>query len=227
MLLPWLWRMHRWSKIIFIHFTASGADWILLNLWLAYHSFLWFNIWVYQWFGFNIIANRLVFKLVFVIFISIILSLRNLIYFWSTLLDFLASASLSRGRVLLAYVLVLNILDIDRLLTLVIIVLTKLRFTLLLSHLPFLLYLFLSTWRRFIYRIIDFNIVIKNLLLSTFPNLITNLLLVRWILHLVLMVDLGCLVVLRRWCSIWILLTFLTLLHASNLSVLLQISVLL
>jgi len=160
MLLSWLWRMHRWSEIVLIHFAAPGTNRVLLELWLAYHSFLRLDIWVHQWFWLHIVTNWLILKLVFVIFISIILSVWNLIDFRSSLFEFLAPTTLARGWILLIHVLVLHILYVDRLLTLVAIILAKLRLTLLLGHLPLLLHLLLGPWCWFVYWIIDFNVIV-------------------------------------------------------------------
>ena len=160
MLLSWLWRMHGWSEIVLIHFAASSPNRVLLELRLTCHSFLWLDIRVHLWFWLCFVTDWLILELVFVIFVSIILSMRNLIDFWSSLFEFLASATLARGWILLIHILILDILYVDRLLTLVAIILTKLRLSLLLSHLPLLLRLLLGPWCWFVYWIIDFNVIV-------------------------------------------------------------------
>ena len=168
--------MHRGPKIVFINITSSRV--LLLHLDLSSDSFLLFIIWICHLFRLNIFSDWLVFKFILVILICIILCMRHLVNLRAIFLRLFTATTLCRWYVLLINILVLDILNIYWLLALIIIVVCKLRFTLLLSNLALLLNLLLSTWRRLIDWVIDFNIVVKDLLLSALSDGVAQLLLV-------------------------------------------------
>ena len=168
--------MHRGPKIVFINITSSRV--LLLHLDLSSDSFLLFIILICHLFRLNIFSDWLVFKFILVILVCIILCMRHLVNLRAIFLWLFTTTSLCRWYVLLINILVLDILNIYWLLALIIIVVCKLRFTLLLSNLALLLNLLLSTWRRLIDWVIDFNIVVKDLLLSALSDGVAQLLLV-------------------------------------------------